>query len=471
MTASELCHLSAVQLGELLRQRELSCREVLEAHLEQIAMVNPQVNAIVTLTEDIAREQAARLDDGVARGEPMGLLHGLPVVHKDLHETKGIRTTYGSPLFQDFIPTMDALIVQRLRQAGTLTLGKSNTPEFGAGSQTFNPVFGATRNPYDLEKTCGGSSGGAAVSLACGMTALADGSDTGGSLRNPASFCNVVGFRPSPGRVPVWPEEVGWFTLSVQGPMGRTVEDVALMLAAIAGPDPLSPISLPEPGDQFLAPLARDWKGTRLAWSPKLGSLPIDPQVTETLEKVLPVWEEIGCEVDVADPDLRDVDEIFKTLRAWRFELHFAGLIEKHRDRIKETIIWNAEQGAKLTGPALARVEQKRTRLYHRLRRFFERHDFLLTPVVQVPPFPLDQPYVAEIQGVPMESYIDWMRSCYWISATSLPAISVPAGFTDQGLPIGLQIIGGYQNDWGVLQLAHAFQEATQFWKHRPPLG
>jgi amidase len=412
MTDSDLCFLSAAALRDLLRQRSVSCREVLDAHLERIAITNPQVNAIVTLTEDVARQQARELDERQARGETLGILHGLPVVHKDLIETKGIRTTYGSPLFQDHVPVMDALIVERLHRAGAVTLGKSNTPEFGAGSQTFNPVFGATRNPYDLQRTCGGSSGGAAVSLACGMTALADGSDTGGSLRNPASFCNVVGLRPSPGRVPVWPEEVGWFTLSVQGPMGRTVEDVALMLAAIAGPDPLSPISLLEPGDRFLEPLERSWKGARLAWSPTLGGLPVDPQVTDTLTASLRAWDSIGCQVEEADPDFRDVDEIFKTLRAWRFELHFSALIEKHRDQIKDTIIWNAQQGAKLTGPQLSRAEQNRTRLYHRMRRFFQRYDFLLAPVVQVPPFPLNQPYVTEIEGIKMENYIDWMASC-----------------------------------------------------------
>jgi amidase len=471
MMENELCQLPAARIRQLLGARQVSCREVVEAHLARIAATNPHVNAVVTLTEDLARKQAEQLDQHHARGEPLGILHGLPVVHKDLFETKGIRTTYGSPLFQDYIPTTDALIVQRLRKAGAITLGKSNTPEFGAGSQTFNPVFGATRNPYDVERTCGGSSGGAAVSLACGMVALADGSDTGGSLRNPASFCNVVGFRPSAGRVPVWPEDMAWFTLSVQGPMGRTVQDVALMLAAIAGPDPLSPIGIHESGDQFLAPLERSWQDVRLAWSPTLGGLPVDPQVTQVLESALPAWESIGCHIEVADPDFRDVDSIFKTLRAWRFELHFSALIEKHGEQIKETIRWNAEQGAALTGPQLARVEQQRTRLYHRLRRFFEQFDYLLAPVVQVPPFPLDQPYVTEIQGVPMESYIDWMRSCYLISATGLPAISVPAGFTPDGLPVGLQIIGKHQDDRGVLQLAFAFQEATGFWKRRPSLG
>ena len=272
---SEICFWTAAATADRIRRREVSCAEVLDAYLEQIQRMNPIVNAIVTLTADFARSQAIDADQRLAKGEKMGPLCGLPVVHKDLVETKGIRTTYGSPIYRNYLPPFDALIVERLRTAGAITLGKSNTPEFGAGSQTFNRVFGATPNPYDLTKTCGGSSGGAAVSLACGMTALADGSDTGGSLRNPASFCNVVGLRPSAGRVPIWPEEVAWFTLGVQGPMGRTVEDVALMLAAIAGPDPRVPLPLQnqvtsschlwsDPGKAHGSPGVRLWAAYQL---------------------------------------------------------------------------------------------------------------------------------------------------------------------------------------------------------------
>ena len=262
---SELCFLTATELAGRIRGGDLSCREVMEAHLAQIEAVNPTVNAIVELLPEQAMAQAAAADDALAGGADPGPLHGLPIAHKDLVETRGIRTTYGSPIYRDHVPDVDALIVERLRGAGAITIGKTNTPEFGAGSQTFNEVFGATRNPYDPTKTCGGSSGGAAVALACGMLPIADGSDTGGSLRNPAAFCNVVGFRTSPGRVPAWPNEVGWFPISVQGPMARTVADTALLLSAMAGPDPRSPIAIGEPGETF-----RQATGPRLSRCPDL---------------------------------------------------------------------------------------------------------------------------------------------------------------------------------------------------------
>ena len=400
----------------------------------------------------------------------MGPLAGLPVAHKDLALTKGVRTTFGSPIFEDFVPEEDALIVERLKRAGAITIGKTNTPEFGAGSQTYNEVFGETLNPYDTAKTCGGSSGGAAVALACGMVTLADGSDMGGSLRNPAGFCNVVGFRPSPGRVPSWPTQTAWSTLSVEGPMARTVTDAALMLSAISGPDSRSPIVLPEPGETFLRPLERDFSGTRVAWSRNLGGLPVDRRVTAAIDAGRHVFESLGCVVEDEEPDLADADEIFKTLRAWSFELGYGDLLDEHRTRMKDTVIWNIEEGRKLGGPELARAEQKRTALYHRVRSFMERYGFLILPVSQVPPFDVKERYVTEIEGVEMETYIDWMKSCYYITVTGLPAVSVPCGFTPEGLPVGVQIVGRYQDDFGVLQLAYAFEQATRFWKYRPPI-
>jgi len=347
-------------------------------------------------------------------------------------------------------------------------VGKTNVPEFGAGSQTFNPVFGACLNPYDTSRTCGGSSGGAAVALACGMVPIADGSDTGGSLRNPASFCNVVGFRTSPGRVPVYPSELGWFPISVQGPMARTVEDTALILSAIAGPDPRVPISLSEPGELFREPLDRDFRGVRVAWSRDLGAFPVDPAVTGALDARRGVFSEIGCSVDDAEPDFRDADFAFKTLRALIFESRFTPLLAEHRDKIKETIIWNAEAGQKQSGPDIARAERLRTALFHRVREFLEDYEYLLLPVSQVPPFDVSTPYITEINGQQMETYIDWMMSCYFITVTGLPAISVPLGFTDDGLPVGLQIVGRHHDDFGVLQLAYAVQQATATWSRRP---
>ena len=467
---AELCFLTAIELTQRIRSRSVSCVEVMEAHLCQIERVNPQVNAIVTLAPEQALERARAADAALQRGNDVGPLHGLPVAHKDLVQTKGMRTTFGSPIYADFVPDVDDLIVTRIRNAGAILIGKTNTPEFGAGSQTFNPVFGATRNPYDLSKTCGGSSGGAAVALACGMLPIADGSDTGGSLRNPASFCNVVGFRPSPGRVPSCSDRAAWQTLSVPGPMARTVADAALLLSAMAGPHPCSPIALQKPGAHFRQPLDRDFHGVRVAWSRTASGLPIDPEVTAVLEQARPVLEAIGCIVEETEPDFTGADEAFKVWRAWGYEQKLGELADTHRDRLKETILWEIEQGRALTGPQIGRAERLRTALYHRMRRFMQTYEFLALPVVQVPPFPIEQPYVTEINGVPMDTYIDWMRSCYYISITGFPAISVPAGFTRDGLPVGLQLVGRHHNDFGVLQLAHAFEQATGHWRRRPPI-
>lgn len=470
MSLNEIIFMQAHELTERIRSKELAVAEVMDAHLTRIEQVNPKVNAIVTFMPDRAMEQARKADKALARGESAGALYGLPVAHKDLAMTKGIKTTLGSPIFKDFIPDHDQLIVERLKKAGAITVGKTNTPEFGAGSQTYNEVFGETLNPYDLTKTSGGSSGGAAAALACGMLPLADGSDMGGSLRNPASFCNVAGFRPSPGRVPVWPSLAAWFTLGVDGPMARTVKDIALMMSVISGPDPRSPISIREPGDLFLEPLEKDFTGTRLAWSSDLGGLPVDERVTAAVENQRHVFQDFGCDIIDIRPDFSDADEIFKAWRAWYVELMMDKLILKHRDQIKETVIWNADQGKKLSGPDLGRIEVKRTALYHRMREFMEKFDYLILPVSQVPPFDVKERYVQEINGQKMETYIDWMKSCYFISVTGLPAISVPAGFTPEGLPVGVQIVGRHQDDFGVLQLAHAFEQNTLYWKQHPKL-
>jgi amidase len=467
---SEICFMRAAELARRIRAGELSAREVMEAHLAQIERVNSKVNAIVTLLADQAMKRAAAADEALARGEEVGPLYGLPIAYKDLTPTKGIHTTSGSPIYKDFVPDHDALIVERLKKAGAITIGKTNTPEFGAGSQTYNEVFGETLNPYDTSKTCGGSSGGAAVALACGMLPIADGSDMGGSLRNPASFCNVVGFRTSPGRVPKWPTLSGWSPLSVAGPMARTVQDAALMLSAIAGPDPRSPIAIAEPGSLFRRPLEREFKGMRVGWSRDLGELPVDPRVTAVIDGQRHVFESLGCVIEDGEPDFAEADEVFKVWRAWHFELSFAEMLKAHRHQIKETVIWNVEEGMKLRGPQIGRAEIKRTELYHRVREFMETHEFLILPVSQVPPFDVSQRYVTEIAGITMETYIDWMKSCYYISVVGLPAISVPCGFTPEGLPIGVQIVGRHQDDLGVLQLARAFEQATGFWKQRPPV-
>jgi amidase len=470
MPDTDICFLRATELARGIRARELSAREVMEAHLAQIKRVNTVVNAIVTLTAEEAVNRARAADKALARGEEVGPLCGLPVAHKDLTPTRGVRTTFGSPVYKDFVPDRDALIVERLKEAGAISVGKTNTPEFGAGSQTFNSVFGETLNPYDTAKTCGGSSGGAAVALACGMVPLAGGSDMGGSLRNPAAFCNVVGLRPSVGRVPNWPVPVAWFPLSVEGPMARTVRDAALMLGVISGPDARSPTSIAEPGDVFLRLPERDFEGVRIAWSADLGGLPVDPRVRAVLEGHRSVFEDLGCVVEEGEPDFAGADEAFKVWRAWYYELAYGELLGEHRDEIKDTVAWNIEEGVRLSGPQIGEAERKRTQLYHRVREFMETYQFLILPVTQVPPFDVKQRYVAQIEGVPMETYIDWMKSCYYVTATGLPAASVPCGFTPEGLPVGVQIVGRHRDDLGVLQLAHAFEEATGFWEIRPPV-
>lgn len=444
------------------------------AHLAQIDRVNPKVNAVVTrLPDDVVLAAAERADRVVADGSPLGPLHGLPIAHKDLVETKGIRTTFGSPLFADYVPERDALLVERLRSAGAIAIGKTNTPEWGAGSQTFNPIFGATRNPYDLSKTCGGSSGGAAVALACGMLPIADGSDHGGSLRNPGNFNNIAGFRPSAGRVPRWPNRLQWYPGSVSGPMARTVGDVALLLSGMAGPDQRDPLSIEQPGEMFAQPLERDFRGVKVAWSPDLGGLPVDRRVAAVLERQAAVFESLGCKVEEASPDLSDAEEIFQVLRAYTFAVAHADQLRDHRDELKDTVIWNTEEGLRLSALNVGRAQVKQAALFERVREFMEEYAFLLCPVNQVPPFDVTTPYPTEVNGMPMDNYIAWMRSAYFITVTGSPAISVPAGFTDDDppLPVGLQIVGRFHDDFGVLQLANAFEQATEVWRQRPPIA
>ncbi len=467
--APDICQLSAIEMAARIRAKKLSAREAVAAHLGQIERVNPKVNAIVTVVAAQAMENARRADEAQAHRATLGPLHGLPIAHKDLQPTKGIRTTFGSRIYKDFVPAEDSLLVERIANAGAITVGKTNTPEFGAGSQTFNEVFGATHNPYDLSKTCGGSSGGAAVSLACCMLPLADGSDMGGSLRNPANFCNVVGLRPSPGRVPSWPTGIPWFPLSVEGPMARTVADLAFFLSAIAGPDARSPIALSDPGSRFAGSLERSFKGVRVAWWKDLGGLPVDRRIRKIVDSQKRAFESLGCIIEQAEPDFTGADETFKTLRAWNFALNKGADVKQHRELVKDTVIQEVERGQKLTAMEIGQAEMKRTDLYHRVRRFMERYEFFVLPVNQVPPFDVRQPYVTEIEGVKMQTYIDWMKSCYYISTVGNPALSVPCGFTPNGLPVGIQIVGRYQDDWGLLQMGHAFEQASGLkWRVAP---
>ncbi len=460
----ELCFTPARKLAQMLRARKVSATEVMQAFVAQIERVNPKVNAIVTFLPELALK-AARKADRRSR------YAGLPIAYKDLMPTKGIRTTYGSLVFENNIAAENGAIVDRLGAAGVITLGKTNTPEFGAGSQTFNRVFGATRNPYDLTKTCGGSSGGAAAAVASGMLPFADGGDLAASLRNPGNYCNVVGFRPTPGRVSAYPESNVWNTLSTLGPITRTVGDCAFLLSGMAGPDPRSPTTIAEPGEIFLKKLNRSFKKTRIAWSKDLGGLPVEPAVTAVVESQRKVFSSLGCAIEDAAPDFSGATESFETLRAVGFFHKVGPLMKDHQDKLKDTVIWNVEEGRRRSAEDVARAEVLRSALFHRMRIFLEKYDFLVCPVNQLPPYPVEVEWPHEIAGTKMGNYLDWMKSCYYITITSHPAISVPASFTPEGLPVGIQIVGRYRDDFGVLQLAHAFESATETWKRRPALG
>jgi amidase len=457
----ELWERTAVDLAASLRAGEVSAVEVLEAHLDRIAATNPSVNAIITLVPERAIARARSLDAAFARGEPPGPLHGLPIAHKDLVNTAGIRTTFGSRIYADNVPETDDLLVERIRAAGAVVVGKTNTPEFGAGSATFNPVFGATRNPHGLAWTAGGSSGGAAAALASGMVPIADGSDLGGSLRNPAAFCEVVGFRPTPGRVPSWPNDRPEDDLSVEGPMGRTVADAALLLSVMAGPDPRVPIStrVPGRGGGFAPPLDPPPEGLRIAWAPDAaGTIPIEPEVVDVVANAAPRFEAIGARLRSAFPDLHDAREIFLTLRAAGFVADLAEEYRHHRELLKPTVVWNIEQGLALTPEQIQRAMALHAALRERVDRFFDDVDVLVLPTTQVAPFDGEIEYPTEVAGEPMETYLDWMASCWIVTVTGCPAISVPCGRTAEGKPVGLQIVGRRGDDLGVLRVAAAFE-------------
>ncbi len=467
---SELCFMNALDMAALLRTKKISAREVMQAHLQQITKVNEKVNAIVTLVpEDQLMAQALAADESLAKGKLTGSLHGLPIAVKDLAETKGIRTTYGSPIWKDNIPAQDALFVQRQKKAGAIIIGKTNAPEFGMGSQTFNLIFGPTFNPYDVSKTCGGSTGGGAVALACGMIPLADGSDMAGSLRNPGSFCNVVGLRPSPGRVPNAGAKLAWAGLSVQGPMARTVSDCAFLLSVQAGPDSRSPISVMESPKQFMEPLKRDFKGVKVAFIKDLG-LPWEKEVKDAVDAQKKVFESLGCIVEENEPDMTDANECFVNYRHWQYEVQYGDLLAANSDKMNEYVKWHIAEGRKLTGPYLSRLEMKRSALYRRMQQFLENYEFMILPVSQVLPFDVNTHYPTEIEGVKMMTYMDWMRSVYYISAVGNPALSVPCSFSKSGLPIGIQIVGRHNADLSVLQMGFAFEQATNIGNRRPRL-
>ncbi len=469
----DLCFTSATELARLYRARKVSPLEVMRAVLDRIDRVNPRVNAVVTLARESALRAARAATRALTRRGTLPPLFGVPVFIKDLTLTKGIRTTYGSRIYEHHVPTEDALVVQRLKAAGAIVMGKTNTPEFGAGANTFNAVFGATRNPWNLALTCGGSSGGSAVALATGMGPIAHGTDLGGSLRIPAAFCGVVGFRTTPGLVPVYPRELAWDHFSVHGPMARTVADIAQMLSVLAGPDERSPISYDVDRQAFTRAVRRpSVKGWRVAWTPDLaGLIPVDAEVAAVAQGAVRVFRSLGAKVETASPDFTETPDIVLATRGLMMATLHADKLASSREQMQAGLVWNIEQGLKLGPQEIGRGETLRTILWHRVRRFFERYDLLILPTVAAKPFPVEQPYPTEINGRPLADYTQWFFLTYAISLTGLPAISVPCGFTRDGLPVGLQIVGRRRQETAVLAAAAAFEAAAPWADRIPPLG
>lgn len=457
----ELIGLTAQHLRLLLREGQVSAREVTQAHLRQIDRVNQRINAICTTVGERALEYARLADKAYSAKEPLPPLHGLPIVHKDLLDTANIRTTYGSEAFRDHIPAKSALIVSRAQMAGANLIGKTNTPQFGTGGHTSNRLFGTTVNPWNVNRSAGGSSGGSAAALAAGMAPLATGTDMAGSLRIPAAFCNVVGFRPSPGRIPWLPTEMTWFPYVVSGPMARTVGDVAMLLAAVAGPDSHSAISIDGPMPELDSSLEVDVGKWRVAWAPSIAGLPVDTDVLEVLNGLLPALTTLDVDVIEREPDLTGADESFLAWRAWYYATQFGDLYRSKRDVLDESTARNIEEGLAITGLQLGHAEVLRSRLYQRLADFFETIDILLMPCAPVSAFPANNLVPSSVGGERMSSYLDWMRHLYYITSCGLPAISLPAGFTETGLPVGIQVVAGPRQDLKALQFARALEHAT----------
>jgi amidase len=471
MTDRDLCYTSATDLVALVHRKKVSPTEVMRAVLERIDKVNPGLTAYCTVAAEQALAAARKATAALGRRTAtLGPLHGVPVSIKDLAPTKGIRTTWGSKIFEHHVPEQDGLVVERLKAAGAIVVGKTNTPEFGAGANTFNAVFGPTRNPWNPTLTCGGSTGGGGVALATGMGPLAQGSDLGGSLRLPAAFCGVVGFRTSPGCVPVWPRTAAWDSYSVEGPMARTVGDTALMLSAIAGQDPRVPTSYPVDPRAFLTAVRRpSLRGLRIAWGGDLGITPLDHEVRRVTEATLGVFRRLGARVEAAHPSFDEVDEIVRVSRGFAMVVNHEPRLAQWKPVMQENLVRNIEQGLALTPSEIAHGERLRTQLFHRVREFMARYDLILTPTAAVPPFPLEmRSGPPAINGVPMKHYIQWALLTYAFTVINAPAISVPAGFTRDGLPVGLQIAGRWRDEVTVLRAAAAFEQA-QPWAHLRP--
>jgi amidase len=457
VTVEPLHFASVSKLARMIRTREISVRETMLEFLGRIDRLNPKLNAIVAkLDEQACLSAASTADRAIAERRVIGRLHGLPIAVKDLEPLTGFRWTRGSLAYVNEVATEDSVIVQRLKAAGAIPIGKTNVPEFGMGSHTYNRVYGVTRNPWDLTKTAGGSSGGAAAAVAAGLLPFADGSDVGGSLRNPANFNNIVGMRPSVGLVPDAPNPLPGVGFGVKGPLARTVDDLALVLSILADVD-------------CSVDLGCEVRGARIAWAPDLGGLPVDRQVRRVVDAQRRVFEDLGCRVHEAAPEFHGVDDFFLTIRAARSWMTLGPLLETHGGEMKPEAVAEIEAGARVTDAQLASALERYAAFVEQMRRFHETFHYIVSVVNQVPPFDAAADWPHEIAGTKMDHYIAWMKSTYWISATAGPAISMPAGFTSDGLPVGIQIVGARGNDAGVLRLAHAFEQATGVGRRRPP--
>ena len=468
--SEELNFKSATELIEGIKIKDFSIKEVMQAHIKQINKMNPKINAIVSLEEDKALKKAIEMDNNIKNRPSKQSLLGIPIAIKDTHNAKGFMTTYGSEIYRDNRSEESEIAVERMVDEGAIILGKTNVPEFAAGSHSFNKVFGTTYNPYDTSKTAGGSSGGAAASLASGMVALADGSDMGGSCRNPAAYNNIVGLRPSPGLIPVKNKRASFSPLSVQGPLARTVEDVALMLSVMAGYDKRAPLSNALKVKQsFDLTKSLPLKDIKIGYSADLGGMvPIEQKVRTIFNQQISKFEDLGCFVEEASINLTGAAETFQILRAHEFSIGYEDIYLSHQSKIKETVLWNIEKGLNLTSKDIRNAEIQRTNIYNEANNFFKDYDFMISPVSQVQPFDAKIEYPTEIDGIKMETYVDWMESCSIITVTGCPAISVPAGFTEDGLPFGLQIIAPLNQEEALLNIAYAFEQATKYGLVRP---
>ena len=454
------------KMKNMLLSGDITSEELVNIHADQIDKFDSKTNAICTFSLDFALDNARKIDKTKDYNKP---LSGIPILIKDLNKTAGIRTTMGSRIYKDFIPDEDDLVVKKIKKSGALILGKSNTPEFGAGSHTFNDVFKTTYNPFDLSKTAGGSSGGAGVALAMRMVPIAQGSDMGGSLRNPAAWNNVVGFRTSIGTIPQLPADITYNMMSVNGPMARNVEDLSILLSCMAGYDNRIGNSINESSERFLDLKLPDPKNIKIAFSHNLGIYPVSKDIKEAFGNSIEIFSKLGFEMEESFPNLENVDNIFQTYRAYTFANAHKEHIVKNRDLMKETLIWNVEKGLELKATDLSLAESQRSIVDQNIAEFFEKYDYLVLPSTSVLPFDKNIEYVEEIDGVKLETYIDWMGLCYAITATGCPSISIPGGFI-KGLPTGIQIVGKKLDDLNVLRIAKIFEQETNFYKIKPKI-